>query len=264
MRRIATAGTLALVLVASMSEVATGGGAVFNFDRRYYVPGDRVSGRVTFGEGSGEPIRAEAGPFTAYIVPGSMWIDSPPIPASAIPVGEMRLARSPIRGWVATLGFILPEVGPGTYSIAFCDDPCTVSTMGELTGGWFQVVPSHDLIPLYESRDRLKERVRALRGKVGTVDRRNDSLAHEVGILRDANRALEHRLAQLERARRPDPATAPEIPAPVGWALVGLTVLFGLLAFRPRRKAPPAPATPIEPPNMERIDDPDREPALRS
>jgi hypothetical protein len=264
MRRIATAGTLALVLASSIPEVAVAGGAVFEFDRRYYVPGDHVSGRVTFGQGSGKPIRAEAGPFTAYIVPGSMWLDSPPIPPSAISVGEMGLARSPIRGWVATLDFTLPEVAPGTYSIAFCNDPCTVSVMGELTGGWFQVVPSQDVIPLYESRDRLQERVRALGGKVGMVDRRNDSLAHEVSVLRDANRALEQRLVQLERAQRRDPGPVAEVPAPVGWALVGLTVLFGLLAFRPRRKASSAGGMPVDPPVMERIDNPDREPALRS
>jgi hypothetical protein len=263
MRRIATAGTLALVLVASMAEVATGGGAVFEFDRRYYAPGDRVSGRVTFGRGTGGSIRAEAGPFVAYVVPNLKWINAPRIPAGAIPVGPMHLERSEYGDWAARVDFTLPDVPPGGYTLSYCNDPCTDSSLGELVGGWFQVVPSHDLIPLYESHDRLQERVRALRGKVGTVDRRNDSLAHEVSVLRDANRALEQRLGQLERARRPEPASVPEIPAPVGWALVGLTVLFGMLAFRPHRKAPPGRATPMDPPAMERIDDPDPEPALR-
>jgi hypothetical protein len=263
MRRIAIAGTLALGLVAPLADIAAAGGAVFNFEREYYAPGDRVTERVTFGRGSGEPIRAEAGPFTAYLVPGSVWLEEPPIPSSAIPVGEMRLARSPIRGWVATVDFTLPEVAPGTYSIAFCNDPCTVSIMGELTGGWFQVAPSHDVIPLYESKDRLQERVRALGGKVAAVDRRNDSLAHEVSVLGDANRALEERLAQVERAKRPDPGPVGDVPAPLGWGLVGLTIVFGLLMFRPRRRRAPVVNGTVEPPLVEWIEPSDREPALR-
>jgi hypothetical protein len=262
MRRIGIIGALALVLAISIPEVAAGGGAVFDFDRRYYAPGDRVSGRVTFGRGSGEPIRAEAGPFTAYIIPGNRWIDPPRIPQGAVPVGPMRLVRS-TSYWVASVDFTLPEVGAGGYSLGYCNDPCTISSLGELVGGWFQAVPSHELIPLYASADRTEQRIRSLRGQARTADRRADELAGEVRDLRDANERLEQRVAVLERAARPAPNRPADFPAPLGWALVALTVLAGLVMFRPRRRPAPSLTTPSEAPAVERIDAPDREPALR-
>jgi hypothetical protein len=86
-----------------------------------------------------------------------------------------------------------------------------------------------------------------------------DGLEDRVEALRDENRRLELRVAGLERASKSEPRPTPGFPAPIGWILVALTVLFGLVAFRPRNRQILAP----DPPPVERIEDPDREMAIR-
>jgi hypothetical protein len=142
MRRIAIAAALVAGVVAPLGHgVARAGGAVWEFEREHYAPGDRVTGRVTFGRGSGSAIRADAGSFTAYLLPRGQAIEEPPIPPGAVPVGPMQLSRTEYGDWLAVVDFILPDLPTGMRMLEFCNDPCTVSAMGELTFGWFRVIP---------------------------------------------------------------------------------------------------------------------------
>ena len=260
MRRAAIAATLLTALTAGLNSTASAGGAVFDFERDHYQPGDRVSGRETFGRGSGEPIRADAGPFVAYLMKSSRYIHAPHVPDDAIPVGPMTISHIDSGTWLAHVEFTLPDVPPGSYSVGYCNDPCTNSSLGELMGGWFRVLPSGVNVTTYLLRERLEQSTSSLRHRIRVADRESEALEDQVGMLRDDNRQLELRVAGLERAAKPEARPAPGLPAPLGWGLVALTVLFGLVAFRPRRKLSP----PAEPPNIERIDDPDREMAIRS
>jgi hypothetical protein len=259
MRRIGIVAAITVAFIVALSQaVANAGGAVWDFEREYYAAGETVSGRVTFNRAAGPPIRAEAGPFTAYILPEGQGIDAPRIPPTAIPVGPMHLSRTEYGDWLARVDFTLPDLPTGVWMLEFCNDPCTVSAMGELTFGWFRVVPSRDVAPVYAARDRLKQRVHSLIDNARRSDRRAEALAGDVRELRKENLFLERRVNELARVRRPTEPPA-EFPAPLGWALVAFTVLFGLVAFRPRRARP---AT-MDPPSIERIDDPEREIAIR-
>jgi hypothetical protein len=259
MRRAVVAGTIALVLVSALVSAAQAGGAVFEFEREYYQPGDRVVGRVTFGRGSGEPIRADSGPFIAYLMKGNTYIDAPQVPDGAIPVGPMTITHIDSGTWLARMEFTLPEVPPGGYSIGYCNDPCTSSSLGELMGGWFDVLASGQDVSNYLLRERLEQATRSFRHRIRAADRQVSALEGQLGMLRDENRRLEVRVAGLERASKSEPLPTPGFPAPIGWILVALTVLFGLVAFRPRRRGALSP----DPPTIERIEDPDREMAIR-
>jgi hypothetical protein len=262
MRRSAIAGTLSLALATALAPSADAGGATFNFERENYQPGDRVSGRVTFGRGVGPPIRAEDGPFMAYALKGGRYIDAPKIPADAIPLGPMTLTRIDSGTWLARLEFTLPDVPPGSYTITYCNDPCTNSALGELTYGWFRVIPGGEDGATYLVQERLEKVRRTLRQRARqAMDRAREAehdargLQQEVNRLRETNRRLAQRIASFERAgaRAPRPAGFPVV---LGWLLVGLTVVFGLVVFRPRRRPVLAP----DPPAIERIDEPEREP----
>jgi hypothetical protein len=76
-----------------------------------------------------------------------------------------------------------------------------------------------------------------------------DELRTEVGL-------LEQQLERRERSVANERPPATGFPVLLGWLLVGLTVAFGLVAFRPRRRPVLAP----DPPAIERIDEPEREP----
>ena len=129
-------------------------------------------------------------------------------------------------------------------------------------GGRFTVIPAGEELSTYLLHQRFERGIRSLRGGLRFANRDVDSLRIQVSILREANERLEQRVAALERAPEPARRPIPAFPAQLGWGLVALTILFGLVAFRPRRKA--SLATPVDPPIMERIDDPEKEPALRS
>jgi hypothetical protein len=255
MRPAALIGTLVLALLSTLAPTAGAGGAVFEFESDHYQVGDRVVGRVTFGRGSGRPIRVDAGPFQAYLMRGSRYIDAPHVPAGAVPVGPMTITHIHSGTWLARVEFTLPEVPPGGYSIGYCNDPCTNSSLGELMGGWFDVVPIGQDVSTYLLRERFEQATRSLRHRIRAADRRATALEDQVGILRDENRRLELRVAGLERASRSERPT-PGFPAPIGWILVTLTVLIGLMAIRPRRR----PVLSPDPPSIERIDDSEREP----
>jgi hypothetical protein len=164
MRRFAIAGTLTIALVAGLPETAGAGGANFEFDREYYQPGDLVSGRVTFGRGAGYPIRAGAGPFITYLMDLDASIDPPRIPPGAIPVGPMTLSGVESGPWLARVEFTLPDVSPGTYSVGYCNDPCTIASLGELVGGRFTVIPAGEELSTYLLRQRFERGIRSLRG----------------------------------------------------------------------------------------------------
>jgi hypothetical protein len=262
MRRIAVVGILALGLIA-LAPRAGAGGAVFDFERENYQPGDRVLGRVTFGRGAGGPIRADAGPFIAYLMKGTTYIDAPHIPTGAIPVGPMTLTRIDSGTWLARVDFTLPDIPPGRYGLGYCNDPCTNSSLGELVGGGFRVIPSGQDVTTFLLREHLQETRRKLQGRLEEARGRAREasvearvLARQVGLLRHANRQLGEQIAALERASQGQPRTPAGFPSVLGWVLVGLTVLFGLIAFRPRRRLMLRP----DPPAIERIDEADREP----
>jgi hypothetical protein len=259
MRRAVVAGTLTLALITAMAPTAGAGGAAFEFERDYYQPGDRVVGRVTFGRGSGEPIRADSGPFVAYLMKGNRYIDPPKVPDGAVPVGPMTVTHLDFGTWLARVEFTLPDVPPGMHSLGYCNDPCTSSSLGDLMGGWFRVVPSGQDLSTFLLRERFLQATRSLRHRIRAADRHVDGLEDRVEALRDENRRLELRVAGLERASKSQPRPTPGFPAPIGWILVALTVLFGLVAFRPRNRQILAP----DPPPVERIEDPDREMAIR-
>lgn len=267
MRRAAVAGTLVVALTAGLSETAAAGGySFFDFDRGFYLPGGSAEGRTRVWFASERQAQAAVDrQFTAYLLPPGRWIRSTGVPANAIQLGPVIFSSPRDSTAIASVEFTVPGVRSGDWSVGVCNDPCTDASVGDLGGGSIRIAASSEAAAIMRLKDRLAEELRLARRDLRRGTR---GLEAEVGSLRAENLVLARRLGELETeledatssSRRTRPVA---FPAPIGWMLVGITVLFGLLAFRPRRKASPASAMPMDPPVMERIDDSDREPAIR-
>lgn len=268
MRRISTVATLGLALIALLpaGRAEAGGAEWFEFKRPYYTPGESGVARTRVWFLSEERAgMATQGRFVGYILPTGRWIRPPGVPSAAIPLGPVTFSSPDGNTAIATLEFTVPNVLGGDWTISVCNVPCTDSMIGDLGGGSIRIAASAEMAAIMRLQDRLEAGLsRAERNaRRGTSD-----LRAEAESLRAETRVLARRVGELEAELEkvtslPGRTPAITFPGPIGWVLVGLTVLFGLLAFRPRRRAARAGATPMDPPVHERIDDPDRVPVLR-
>jgi hypothetical protein len=239
LRRAAAALALSLAAVAFPSGTAAGGGAVFDFDRDYYVPGDRAEGQTVFSV-SGKDRRLLRRTFYAYLIPGPRWIEPPDVPPGAVPIGTVSLTG------LARVSFVVPNVAPGPYTVGMCDRPCRHAYVGDLMGGWITVVGSREEARLRGLMDRLERRLERLRGRLSNqtweARRRTDRLEEEIAALSTATEGwerrqawLETRLARLER----EPQSSATTFDRAGWAVA--TLALGALAASSWRRRRPTP-----------------------
>jgi hypothetical protein len=265
MRRIAVVATLSLGLVASLPESAAAGGASwFELERPSYMPGAPAVGRTKVWFATEERARmVTSGSYGAYLLPEGRWLNPPPIPESARYLGPVTFSSPYQNTAIATIEFTVPDVPSGRWTIAVCNDPCTQSMIGDLVGGSILIAESEAMARVV----RLEERFELAREMARQDARRLKREVHNLGLQLDAlqtrNKLLEARAETLEAARRATPRRPDPFPAALGWGLVGLTIVLGLVMFRPRRRRAPDVDGPVEPPLVEWIEPSDREPALR-
>lgn len=214
---------------------SAGGVSSFDFDRRYYVPGDLARGRTTFDstiDGSG---RVEDGPFYAYLIPeNGGYIDPPHIPNRARRLGPLRIVRSTI----ASIRFRVPSIAPGDYSISLCNLPCRESMVGDLWGGSITIVGSPERARLRLLADRFDLRLsRVERRLAARVRRLGKESTQRSARLEDGVEALQTRVVALEAGLvrlREDERN--DLRSVTVWlsALVGLLLLAALVAVSRR------------------------------
>ena len=241
MRSARTALALSVVaLVVTASSPVQAKGSSLEFDQRYLAVGHIVKGRERFwtwrSQGTGG---IKDGPYQAYLLPGNTWIRPPRISGEAIPLGRLRiLDRHPqdLRA-TARLTFTVPNVAPGDYSIDFCNDPCTESTIGDLYGSVVQIVATPLEARLAAERDRYERKLDRVEGRL--EQRMNQFLRgwERLGEMRSAQEVLTDRVSelegQLEAVRRETEQTS---GASQGWWLVGWAALIGLGVILARRR----------------------------
>lgn len=139
-QRGVTVSTLVLLLVALMASPAAAGGAVWQFDRTVYQPGEVATAVTGIGWAHNPELGTpEDGPYRAYVIlsarldePGAP--PYPGIPEEAVPVGEVEIGLDPQR---ARVRFVVPDLPDGTYNLLHCNVPCT-TTLADII--WGQLV----------------------------------------------------------------------------------------------------------------------------
>lgn len=230
-----TSSLVAALLLVVGAAPAHAGGALLDLNQDYFVPGDivRAHSSVWLKSSMG---RLEDGPYFAYLSRQAKGIP-PPFPEDALRVAPVVVEPRPTgEHGDASVEFALPRVVPGRYWLTICNDPCTI-TLGDLMPTELLVAGSAADGPLVMLRERLLDRIRALRILLGSrvLDARPDSLRGRIiSLERDVTRLIADvdALKSAARTAPRDPGRADSDAVPVVLALVVPAAALGLLLGR--------------------------------
>jgi len=241
-----------VAVVAAVLAIPTGaaanGGAYIEFDRTHYLPGETAVGRAYVFLPREKQGLLERGPFYAFVLPNGISIrEGRPIPGGAIRVGTFSVEPEKSKSFELSVSFTVPELSGDFYSVAVCNDPCTVLGFREPLSGLISVVQTVREGELLTQQSRLKSRIYGLRRDVRKAGRKGE----EVQAALDASDQEKSRLAgEVNRldveladaigvARAEEPAPRPLIDVWVATVIViALLGLAGAIAIRRRRPAP--------------------------
>ncbi len=190
------AAAIGCALLTALPVPAAAGGAFLALNEDFYVAGDVIRGKTmtwlksTYGNG-----HLDDGPYHAYLVRRHEMPMLPPLPPDAIPVGPVHVdPRGNGRYGMATVEFTLPDLPPGRYWIAHCNDPCT-ETLGDLMATPLEVSSNATEAKLLTITERLDLRVRSLKARIA-----NRILGARRTTLGSRLAALEEEVAELRAA----------------------------------------------------------------
>jgi hypothetical protein len=239
-RRSLTLAVVAMAIALIPTGHASAGGSWLYPDRNVYEPGDVSRVHGSFGTGSLEGTLAD-GPYVAYLLPENAWIEDTRVPEAAIRLGELRIVRDESYSKSASVTFTVPDVPTGWYSVAYCNEPCTVDGIGDLIGSQgFVIAPTRREGRYILEVDRLEARVDSVRQQVVARTRAERKELERALRARAAELAgAQARVAELQvdlarlRAREGD---RPIVP---GWAVGVLAVAIIAAVFVVRRARRP-------------------------
>jgi hypothetical protein len=249
--RSAAALSIVAVLTLVLTPPAVAGGSWLIPPEDAYVVGDPAAARTTFGSGQLEG-KVSDGPFVVYLVPANRWIprNGGTTPTWAIPLGELRIAEGNNYGMVASISFTVPDVPAGSYSLDYCNVPCTIDGIGDLAGaGSFAIGATLAEAHFSAAVDKLERKVQSLerrtrqvpelRAQLDDADRqaaaleaRNEELAASEGRLRARIGDLGDQL----RAAHADSGGS-STGFTIALMLALLVVIIGLIVMLKRSKA---------------------------
>ena len=118
------------------------GGAYMEFDRTHYLPGDVATAEAYVYLLKPQQGRLDRGPFYAYLVTTNRSFPQigKPIPAGAIRLGTFQVEESRPKWFDLTVSFTVPDVAGDGYTVAMCNDPCTVQGFKEPIVGYISIV----------------------------------------------------------------------------------------------------------------------------
>ena len=254
---------LALLTATSILMLPTGasadGGASFDFLEPFLPPGGEAEASTVVWMGEKDVRRLEQGPYLAYLVPGDRWIEPPRIPADAIQVGAIEFTPPKDDGVItrrerayggqkgsATVTFTVPDVPTDSYSVYYCNDPCTISTIGDLIGGWIRIAEDAEESQLLAARERFEWKNSSLEWRLKRARKQLDRLEAE-SLSAAPDDTAPRTIADLQRRLARGESEGAQFSTPV--LLLGIAIGLAL-ALRRRRKEPrrsfPRSGSPVE------------------
>jgi hypothetical protein len=241
-----TVGTVLLSPVAARAD----GGAFIEFDRTHFLPGETATGETYVYLPKQHQGLLDHGPFYAYLVTnGDFPRRGHPIPAGDIRLGAFDVERSRTKWFEMTVSFTVPDLTGDFYSVAVCNDPCTIWGFKEPLTGLISIVQTSREGALLTQRQRLLARIytqgrrekktekalAALGDQLVDTNRVRSTMASEMSELQDRLAAATAAASGNARDDTPRPLLAPQI----GIALV-LVLLVLAAAVSARRRPEPS------------------------
>jgi hypothetical protein len=171
---------MAAVVVAALipaTRAGADGGAYVDLQWTHYLPGQTAVGETYVWIPRSEQDQLDRGPFYAYVVPkGSSVREGKPIPDGVIKVGTFSIERSEGKSFELRVSFTVPDVPGDEYSIALCNDPCTIAGFKEPISGFLSVVHTAREGALLTEQSRLEGQVFGLRRDLRKAEREKTDL----------------------------------------------------------------------------------------
>ena len=240
-RGLAMAAVVAAVLIPARWAGADGG-AYVDLQRTHYLPGQTAVGETYVSVPRSAQDRLDRGPFYAYVVPkGSSVTEGKPIPDGAIRVGTFSIERYEGQSFELHVSFTVPDVPGDEYSIALCNDPCTISGFKEPISGFLSVVRTAREGQLLTEQSHLEGQIYGLRRDLRKAERETRDLQSsldtaEIERSRLTGDIVELRSELAATTDRPDaPSSRPIVDT---WAavLLGIALLMFSAAIVIRRR----------------------------
>jgi hypothetical protein len=225
-----TVTTVVAVLLAMPGAAGADGGSYIELNRTHYMPGETAVALAYVFVPQSKQDLFEHGPFYAFVVPrGETIRENRPIPDGVIRVGTFSIEHEKGKSFELRISFTVPDLIGDFYTIAFCNDPCTISGFREPLTGVISIVQTVREGQLLTEQSRLDSRIFGLRRQLRRAERAGEELQVEL----DASQAERQRLS-TELSRLEDQLTAPTASPETrslidGWAAVGLVILLGVL-----------------------------------
>jgi hypothetical protein len=227
-----TVATMIAALLAMPVEAAADGGSYIELDRTHYLPGETAVGIAYVFVPERKQVLFQRGPFYAFLVPkGDAISEDRPVPDSVIRVGTFFIEHEKGKSFELRVSFTVPDLPGAFYSIAFCNDPCTISGFREALTGVISIVRTPREGQLLTEQSRLDSRIFGLRHQLRKAERAGEELQAQLFASEAERQRLSTELSRLEdelTAATASPETRWMID---GWVVVGLVILLALLSL---------------------------------
>ena len=253
---LAVAITVGAVMVMDPVAARADGGAYMEFDRTHYLPGDVATAEAYVYLLKPQQGRLDRGPFYAYLVTTNRSFPQigKPIPAGAIRLGTFQVEENRPKWFDLTVSFTVPDVPGDGYTVAICNDPCTVQGFKEPIVGYISIVQTAREGVLLTQNQRLSNRIYALRragkkqekamaelqGQFDALDLVRSSMSSQMSAMEDRLAAATAAASTRESPSRP--LLAPSTGIALVLALFALAAL--ILSRKQRGASVPALRTP--------------------
>ena len=224
-----TVATMVAALLAMPGVASADGGSYIDLDRTHYLAGETAVGIAYVSVPERNQDLFERGPFYAFVVTkGATIREDRPIPDGVIRVGTFSIEREKGRSWFELrVSFAVPDLSGAFYSIAFCNDPCTISGFREPLTGVISIVQTVREGQLLTEQSRLDGRIFGLRHQLRKAERAGEDLQAQLDASEAERWRLSSELSRLEDELA-NAAASPEPRSPIDvW--VGLVLVIALL-----------------------------------
>ncbi len=229
------------------------GGAYLDLDRTHYLPGQTAHAETYVDVPRAKQHLLERGPFYLFVVPeGVTVVEGRSIPSAAVRVATVSIERERRTTFELHASFVVPELASRFYTLAVCNDPCTISGFREPLTGPMSIVATAREGELLTEVGRLDDRVWSLRRQVRKAERLDEERRAQLGAAEVARSELAIRVRELQAAaaRATPSARRPLISAWTTLILTGGLFASALaLVVRRGRRLGPAVPDPIVTPN---------------
>jgi hypothetical protein len=253
-RIIAAIGLASVGLVTGASAAIADGGAYLELDRTHYLPGQTAVARAYVSVPRREQELLDRGPFSAFLVTGRAWPqEGKPLPDDVIRLGTFSIEHDRGTTFELIAHLSIPDVPGDFYSIAVCNDPCTVAGFREPITGFISIVQTAREAVLLRERQRVEARLAGARADLRRSEKELGSLRAEFDA-READRAylagevnrLNH---ALERAREAS-SSGPLVDVRGAAVAVAALLAAVVVVWLGRRRRPPAARVPDTPASL--------------